>query len=141
ICVYFERNRPEPPLMGVDPKDCAVVTEWQRRAERDGFFAVAEAFRNSTPAFKTRALPGADDYAQIPDLVERGRERVQRFFKVMDGRLADREFVAGERYTIADITALVAVDFAGWIKLKIPDDCPNLRRWHQAVSARPSAKA
>ena len=141
ICVYFERSQPEPPLMGGGAKDSAVVTQWQGRAERDGFFAVAEAFRNSTPAFKTRALPGQDDYVQIPALVERGRERVQRFFNVMDSRLANSEFVAGSRYTIADITTLVAVDFAGWIKLAIPEDCPNLRRWHEAVSARPSAKA
>jgi len=141
ICVYLEQTRPEPPLMGADPVERATVAEWQRRAERDGFLAVAEAFRNSTPAFKTRALPGPDDYPQIPALVERGRARTQTFFKVMNARLADRAFVAGERYTIADITALVAVDFAGWIKLTIPDDCAHLRRWHQAVAARPSAKA
>jgi glutathione S-transferase len=141
ICVYLEQTRPQPPLMGVDAADRAVVAEWQRRAERDGFLAVAEAFRNSTPAFKTRALPGPDGYVQIPALVERGRARTQTFFKVMDARLADREFVAGERYTIADITTLVAVDFAGWIKLTIPDQCAHLRRWHQAVAARPSAKA
>ena len=141
ICVYLEETHPEPPLLGVDAVERAIVAEWQRRAERDGFLAVAEAFRNATPAFKTRALPGPDDYAQIPALVERGRARTSAFFKLMNARLADREYVAGARYTIADITALVAVDFAGWIKLTIPDDCPHLRRWHQAVSARPSAKA
>jgi glutathione S-transferase len=141
ICLYLEEMHPQPPLLGVDAADRAIVAEWQRRAERDGFSAVAEAFRNSTPAFKTRALPGADDYAQIPALVERGRARTQAFFKLMNARLAEREFVAGERYTIADITAMIAVDFAGWIKLTIPDDCPHLRRWHQAVAARPSAKA
>jgi glutathione S-transferase len=117
------------------------VTAWQRRVERDGFFAVAEAFRNSTPAFKTRALPGPDDYEQIPALAERGRARMQKFFTFMNARLADHAFVAGTRYTIADITTLVAVDFAGWIKLTIPDDCVHMRRWHAAVSARPSAKA
>jgi glutathione S-transferase len=141
ICVYLEQTRPEPPLMGVSAVERATVAEWQRRAERDGFLAVAEAFRNSTPAFKTRALPGPDDYPQIPALVERGRARTQRFFKVMNARLADRAFVAGERYSIADITTLVAIDFAGWIKLTIPDDCAHLRRWHQAVAARPSARA
>ena len=141
ICVYFEHVQPAPPLMGVDAHDRAVVTAWQRRVERDGFFAVAEAFRNSTPAFKTRALPGPDDYEQIPALVERGRARMQKFYKFMDPRLADNEFVTGARYTIADITTLVAVDFAGWIKLTIPDDCVHMRRWHAAVSARPSAKA
>jgi glutathione S-transferase len=141
ICLYLEETHPQPPLMGADAADRAIVAEWQRRAERDGFLAVAEAFRNSTPAFKTRALPGADDYVQIPALVERGRARTQAFFKLMNARLAEREFVAGDRYTIADITTMIAVDFAGWIKLTIPDDCPHLRRWHQAVSARPSARA
>ncbi len=140
ICVYFETLQPEPPLMGAGAQDCANVTEWQRRVEREGFFAVAEAFRNSTPAFKGRALPGADDYEQIPALAERGRARVAKFFHALDTCLADREFVAGQRYSIADITALVAVDFAGWIKLGIPDECGHLRRWHGAVSARPSAK-
>lgn len=141
ICVYFENVQPAPALMGVDAHDRAVVTAWQRRVERDGFFAVAEAFRNSTPAFKTRALPGPDDYEQIPALAERGRARMQKFYKLMDARFADNEFVAGARYTIADITTLVAVDFAGWIKLTVPDDCVHMRRWHAAVSARPSAKA
>jgi glutathione S-transferase len=141
ICVYFEALQPEPPLMGVGAQDRAIVTAWQRRVERDGFFAVAEAFRNSTPAFKGRALPGADDYEQIPALVERGRTRVGRFFAMLDARLADHDFVAGRRYSIADITALVAVDFARWIKLALPEECSHLRRWHGAVSARPSAKA
>ena len=134
ICLYLElaarvRERQD------------LVAEWQRRAERDGLLAVAEAFRNFTPAFKTRALPGRENYAQIPALIERGRARASAFFKLMNGTLADREFVAGDRYTIADITTMIAVDFAAWIKLTIPDDWPHLRRWHQAVSARPSAKA
>jgi glutathione S-transferase len=141
ICVYFEALQPEPPLMGVGAEDRASVTLWQRRAEREGFLAVAEAFRNSTPGFKGRALPGADDCEQIPALVERGRARAAKFFATLDAGLADREFVAGKRYSIADVTALVSVDFAGWIKLRIPDECRHLRRWYGAVSARPSAKA
>jgi glutathione S-transferase len=100
-----------------------------------------EALRNATPAFKGRALPGPDRYEQIPALAERGRERVGRFFAMLDGCLADREFVAGRQYSIADITALVTIDFAGWIKLTIPDECRHLRRWYYAVSARASAKA
>ena len=141
ICVYFETLRPEPPLMGVGAQDRADVAAWQRRVEREGFFAVVEAFRNATPAFKERALPGPDRYEQIPALAERGRERVGRFFAMLDGCLADREFVAGRQYSIADITALVTIDFAGWIKLTIPDACSHLRRWYDVVSARPSAKA
>lgn len=141
ICQYLEVLKPEPPLLGIGAHDKAVVTVWERRAEHEGLHGVMEAFRNSTPGLKRRALPGPDDYEQIPALAERGRARVQKFFTSMDARLADNAFVAGPRYTIADITVLVAVDFAGRIKLTIPRECRHLRRWHAAVTARPSAKA
>jgi glutathione S-transferase len=100
-----------------------------------------EAFRNATPGLKGRAIPGPDSYEQIPALADRGRARLARFFEAMDRRLAQSEFVAGPRYSIADITALVTVDWAGWIKMTVPDGASGLRRWHAAVSARPSAKA
>ena len=141
ICVYFEEKMPLPPLMGIGAEEKAMVTAAQRQVERDGFYAVMEAFRNATPGLKGRALPGAADYEQIPALAARGRLRMQRFLKIMDERLAAAEFVAGHRYSIADITMLVTVDFAGWIKLKIPDDCVHLRRWYDTVAARPSAAA
>jgi len=102
---------------------------------------VMEAFRNSTPGLKGRALPGPHDHEQIPALADRGRLRVAHFFKQMDGRLGHSEFVAGARYSIADISALVVVDFARWIKIPVPEQCKDLRRWHTQVSARPSAKA
>ena len=95
ICVYFEALQPDPPLMGVGVQDRANVAAWQRRVERDGFLAVVEAFRNATPGFKGRALPGPDDYEQIPALAERGRARLGKFFGMMNACLADREFVAG----------------------------------------------
>jgi glutathione S-transferase len=141
ICVYFEVLQPEPALMGSGPLGSATVAAWQRQVERDGFFAVAETLRNSSPAFKGRALPGADDYEQIPALVERGRARVGKFFQMLDTRLAAHKFVAGEQFSIADITAVVAVDFARWIRLTVPEDLSHLRRWHAEISARPSAKA
>jgi glutathione S-transferase len=141
ICTYFEAVQPQPPLLGVGAQDQAIVAAWQHRAEREGLWAMADAFRNSAPGLKARALPGPDDYEQIPALAERGRARVASFFKKLDRVLADREFVAGDRYSIADITTLVLADFAGWIKLAIPEECANLRRWHQAVSARPSSAA
>lgn len=141
ICVYFEASHTEPPLMGTGAQERALITSWQRIAEREGFYAVMEAFRNATPRLEGRGLPGPLDLAQIPALAERGRARIAQFFKTMDGRLADREFVAGSCYSIADITTLVSVDFAGWVKLTIPDDCPHLRRWYDQVAARPSAKA
>lgn len=141
ICVYFEALQRAPPLMGSDPKTKAVITAAQRRAERDGFYTVVEAFRNFTPGLKGRALTGAHDYEQIPALAERGRARVLRFFETMEAALAGRAFVCGPDYSIADITTLVTVDFAKRIKLTIPEASANLRRWYDEVSARPSAQA
>jgi glutathione S-transferase len=141
ICGYLEELHPDPALIGTTPRERAVVTALNRQIERDGFYAAMDAFRNAAKGLKGRALPGPHDYQQIPDLAERGRARIGHFFQAMNARLADKEFVGGERYTIADISTLVLTDFAGWIKLSVPDDCLNLRRWHAAVSARPSAKA
>ena len=141
ICVYFEAVQPHPPLLGGDPQQKAIVAAAERRAERDGFHAVVEAFRNSTPGLKGHALTGPDGYEQIPALAERGRARVKRFFETMEAELADRPFVCGGEYSIADITTLVTIDFAKWIKLAIPDGSVHLRRWYEAVAARPSAKA
>jgi glutathione S-transferase len=119
-----------------------MVNALNRQIERDGFFAAMDAFRNAAKGLVGRALPGPHDYAQIPELAERGRIRLENFFKAMNARLADRAFVAGERYTIADISTMVLTDMAsGMIKLAIPDECANLRRWYAAVSARASAKA
>ena len=113
ICAYIEELHPEPALIGATPEERAVVTalntpdraRWLLR--RDG-----RVPQLPTRGLKGRALPGPHDYEQIPELAERGRARVAHFFRDMDARLAGREFVAGSRYTIADITALVVVDFA-----------------------------
>ena len=141
ICRYFETLQPEPPLMGEGPRERALVEMWQRRMEIDGLMAAAEAFRNATPGFKDRALAGTAPVAQIAELAERGRARTGRFFRFLDEVLAECDYVAGERFTIADITALVAVDFAAWSKLTPGPELENLADWHQRVSARPSAKA
>ena len=141
ICLYFELVHPEPALMGVGAQDRANVADWHHRIERQGFWAIADAFRNSAPGLIGRALPGPDDYEQIPALAERGRARTTRFFEILDRHLAGRQFVASERYTIADILALVTVNLASRINLAIPEGCSHLRRWHESVSARPSAAA
>src|SRR5436190_17965567 len=141
ICRYLEELHADPPLIGRTPQERAVVTALNRQIERDGFFAAMDALRNTAAGLKSRALPGPHDYEQIPELAERGRKRLERFFRDMDARLSGRAFVAGDRYTIADISALIVVDFAGRLKLPVPDDCADLRRWYAAVSARPSAKA
>jgi glutathione S-transferase len=141
ICRYFEETHPAPPLMGRDAADKAIVEGWQRWCERECFYATMDAFRNATPGLKTRALPGPDDYPQIPALAERGRMRVSGFYRRLNERLAASEFIAGPQFTIADITAMVSIDFAAWIKLKPTPEQPHLLRWQAAVSARPSAKA
>ena len=141
ICTYFEGRHPDPPLMGTDARDRALVAMWDRRVELDGFLAVAEAFRNSAKGFQDRAVTGPEAEPQIPELAERGRRRVARFFAMLDRRLAESEFVAGQHFTIADITALCAIDFAAWMKLAPAEDQAHLRRWYEAVSTRPSASA
>jgi glutathione S-transferase len=141
MCVYFEETHPEPPLIGATAQEKALTIAWNRRVERDGFYAVMEAFRNSTPGLKGRALPGPDDYEQIPALAERGRARVRRFFETLNARLGESPFVAGPRYSMADITAQVTIDFAKWAKLTPPASCIHLISWFATVSARPSAKA
>lgn len=142
IARYFEETNPEPPLMGIGPVDKAIVAMWENRANEEGMLPASELFRNTHPQFAERGLPGAADaIPAIPALRDRGRARLTRFFAKFDRQLADHEFVAGSRFTIADATTLAAVDFAGWSDVKIPEDCSNLRRWHDAVSQRPSAKA
>jgi len=100
--------------------------------------AIAEALRNGSPAMANRALPGPVDYAQIPALAERGRARVQGFFAELNERLADRAFVATDRFSVADINAVVAVDFARVVKIKPGDAHPHLQRWRAAMALRPS---
>ena len=141
MCVYFEETHPEPPLIGATAQEKAITIAWNRRVERDGFYAVMEAFRNSTPGLKGRALPGPDDYEQIPALAERGRTRVRRFFETLNSRLGDSPFVAGPRYSLADISAQVTIEFAKRAKLTPPESCTHLISWFATVSARLSAKA
>lgn len=141
ICRYLEELHPDPPLFGCDAWDRAVVEMWHRRVELEGLQAVADGVRNSSPFFKGRAIAGAVDFEQIPALAERGRQRTALFKSMLDERLADSEFIAGDRFTVADIAALVACDFAKVLKMRVGDDTPNLKRWYATVSSRPSAAA
>ena len=141
VCRYLEAAYPEPPLMGSDPAEQGMVAMWDHRIETEGFMAAAEMFRNAARGMKDHALTGPDPVAQIPELVERGRMRIGRFFDTLDAQLDGREFVAGSSYTVADITGLVVVDFVNRLKVETPEGCANVRRWHETVSARPSASA
>jgi glutathione S-transferase len=141
ICRYIEELHPEPPLMGVDAKDKAIVEMWNRRAEHDGLMAVGETVRNLLPLFEDRALPGTRGVPQIPALVERGRASAMRFFRHTDTRLGESEFLAGPRFSIADITAWVATAMAARGEIAVPEQCTNVKRWFDAIAARPSAEA
>jgi glutathione S-transferase len=134
ICRYFEGLRQEPPLFGRGAKEEALVEMWNRRLELNLLACVAAVFRHLHPAMQQ-----LED--QVPEWGEANKPRVMEFLEFLDGELADRLYVAGDHYTVADITGLIAVDFMKPAKLAVPDELSHVRRWHGQVSARPSAKA
>ena len=138
IAAYLEARYPEPPLLGRTPQEKAEIASWNWRVEFEGLLSIAEAMRNSAPALANRALPGPIDYAQIPELAQRGLAKVQQFFITLNDRLADRDFIATDRFSIVDITAVVAVDFARVAKVKPDERHPHLQRWRLAMGQRAS---
>lgn len=142
ICRYLEELHPEPPLFGIDPRDRAIVEMWERRAYEEGMLAVAEFFRNAHPAFVGRGVAGTPDpVAQIPALIDRGRQRLGYFYDKFDRQLASNPFVAGQRFTVADCTVWSVIELASAVQAGIPDHCTHLQRWWKDVSERPSAQA
>jgi glutathione S-transferase len=135
ICRYFEALNPEPPLFGRSAREIARIEMWNRRLELHLLFPISHVFRNSHPAMKAMEVP------QVPAWAEANKPRIADFLAILDQDLADRPFVAGDHYTVADITGLVAIDFMKPAKLVPADDLKNLHRWHEALSARPSASA
>lgn len=135
ICRYFDALHPEPPLFGMGPKEVALVEMWSRRVENNFFATVAAVFRHLHPAMKDLEVP------QVPAWAEANKPRVTQFLELLDAQLGKHEFIAGDRFTVADITALCTVDFMKPARLTVPDGATNVKRWHAAVSARPSAKA
>jgi len=139
---YLEEAYPQTPLLGTTAESKALVTMWERRAELDGFAPVMEGVRNAVAGLKGRALSGPHAYEQIPELVERSKQRVANFFSDFNERLATVRFVAGDEFSAADITTLVTVDFAAnALKMPIPEEHIAFHRWYDVVSARPSATA
>ncbi|EJN03899.1 glutathione S-transferase [Phyllobacterium sp. YR531] len=135
ICRYFEELHPEPPLFGEGPLGKALVEMWNRRVEFHFLGPVSTAFRHTHPAMKQWEVP------QIPEWGEANRPKAVEFMSLLDQQLATNTFIAGNRFSIADITLLVSVDFLKPARITMPDELINLRRWHEAVSSRPSAKA
>ena len=134
ICRYFEEMQPEPPLMGTDAEDRAIVEMWLRRVEFEVVFRIMQAFRNTHDFFKGRIT-------QVPEWGAACNTHAIKQLAWLDGELADKAFVAGDRYTIADITLLIGIDFGRVSNIRIEPEHKNLTRWYGEVSARPSAKA
>jgi glutathione S-transferase len=135
ICRYFETLRPEPILFGTGAKEIALVEMWNRRCELNLLSPVSHVFRHTHPAMKELEVP------QVPAWAEVNRPRIVDFLRMMDAELSSRSFIAGEQYTVADITALCAVDFMKPARVAVPDELMNVKRWHSDVAARASAKA
>ena len=134
ICRYFEELHPAPPLMGEGARDRAIVEMWSRRTELELWRFVTGCFQHTHDYFKGRI-------EQVPAWGELCRKTARERLTWFDRELAGRPFIAGERYTIADITALCALDFGRVVDIRIAPEQKHLARWHEAVSARPSAKA
>ncbi|MTI02561.1 glutathione S-transferase family protein [Roseibium sp. RKSG952] len=139
IAAYLEARFPEPPLMGRTPDEKGMVLMWNSIVEQQGGAPVADALRNTHPAFKDRAIPGTVNYEQIPALAQRGIARVGAFFDLLEERFQDSRFVAGEAFSLADISTFVFVDFARVIKMRIPEGNTATLGWFEKVQARPSA--
>jgi glutathione S-transferase len=138
---YLDETFPIRPLLGATPKEQALISMWERRMELEGFAAVMEGVRNNIAALKGRAIAGPHDYEQIPALVERSKLRVTNFLSDLDARLTHVPFIAGDKFSVADITARVTIDFAKALGISISGEQRAVERWHTELSARPSTAA
>jgi glutathione S-transferase len=142
IIRYLEEAQPNPPLLGQSPKERAIVAMWERRMEMEGFSPVMETVRNGAASLKGRAIAGPHEYEQIPALVERGRRRITDFYNDLEARLSEVPFVAGDAFSVADITAIVAIDFASKaLGLAPPAEHAEVRRWYGSTISRSSMTA
>jgi glutathione S-transferase len=135
ICRYFEALQPDPTLFGRNAMEIARIEMWNRRLELHLLFSVSHVFRHTHPAMKELEVP------QVPAWAEANKPRIAAFLDILDRELERHPFVAGDRYSVADITGLVAIDLMKPAKLALPNEFGNVRRWHKDVSSRPSASA
>ncbi|HQA18884.1 MAG TPA: glutathione S-transferase [Novosphingobium sp.] len=138
IAAWAEAAYPDPPLLGTTPLEKAEVASWNSRLEGECFMAIAEVLRNTARGMKDRALPGPENYAQIPELAERGRARLIHFLDRFEAHMTGRDWVATDSFSLADITAGVALDFAGWVKVDANEARPAIAAWRARLAERPS---
>lgn len=141
VMMYLEQCFPDHPVYGTSNEQTALAMMWEHLAFQNGISAVADVLRNSSKAMANRAVVGPHNLVQIPELADRGRLRIQAYFQDMNMRLADNEFVAGDFFSVADITAWVACHFANWVKEQPPEDLIHLGAWRQRIADRPAFKA
>jgi len=135
ISRYFEETKPEPALMGTTAEERARISMWQRRVEEGLLYAAQHYFHHATPGL------GESDRYRNASWGEMNKARAVETMRWLDRELATRPFIAGEAFSVVDITALCAIDFAGKLGIAVPEDCENLAAWHAHVSARPSVQA
>jgi glutathione S-transferase len=135
ICRYVEALWPEPNLFGVTPVEQAMIEMWQRQLELRLLLPIAQVVRHSHPKMAEMENP------QVPDWAAVNRPKALHAMEIVDEALRDRPFIAGDRFTVADITGLVALDFAKSARIEIPPELVRLNRWREALKARPSAAA
>ena len=138
IAAWAEAAYPDPPLLGRTPLEKAAIASWNSKLEGECFMAIAEVLRNTAKGMKDRALPGPHNYAQIPELAERGRARLLHFLDRFEEHMAGRDWVATDSFSLADITAGVALDFAGWVKVDVNESRPAIAAWRGKLAERES---
>ena len=131
ICVYLESQYPDTPLFGTNANEYAQVIGWSHKLYIDGFMAIAEILRNQGDFFKNRAIPGRVNIPQIPDLIERGKTRLDAFWFNMNEHLSDKDYIVGKQLTMADIDCYVICGFAAWVKAQILESCTALLQWQK----------
>ena len=141
ICRYLEDIFPDTPLFGRTPLERAQVESQNHFIHMNGILAGTEAFRNSSPNFSNRAISGPHAYAQIPELAERGLKRIDHLFTDLNNQFANQQYMVGDYFSVADITAFCAIGFTRWVKKTIPSECTHLQRWYDQIASRPSANA
>ena len=141
ICRYLEDIFPDKPLYGRTPLERAQVESQNHLTQMNGIMAGSEAYRNSSPNFTNRAISGPHAYTQIPALAERGLSRIDNFFADLDKQFAYQQYMVGDYFSAADITAFCTIGFTRWVNKTIPSQCIHLQRWYDQVNGRPSSKA
>ena len=134
-CAYLESQNPDKPLLGSSDQERAQVLNWDHLLFITGLSAIADMLRNHSKAFADRGMTGPTKLAQIPELVERGKLRLEAFWPMVDARLGQNPWLAGDNFSFADIDLYCLCEFAGWVKEAVPDECGNVKAWHARASA------